>query len=99
MNYLVLLQEDVDLAVNAARAAFQPNSEWRTMNASARGQLIYKFAELLKKNTIDLANLESLDNGKPYNSSELDVKLAVSILQYYAGFADKIHGKTIPSGR
>ncbi|CAH1724897.1 aldehyde dehydrogenase-like isoform X1 [Aphis gossypii] len=90
-------KEDVDLAVNAARAAFQPNSEWRTMNASARGQLIYKFAELLKKNTIDLANLESLDNGKPYNSSELDVKLAVSILQYYAGFADKIHGKTIPS--
>ncbi|KAE9541035.1 hypothetical protein AGLY_004280 [Aphis glycines] len=90
-------KEDVDLAVNAARAAFQPNSEWRTMNASARGQLIYKFAELLKKNTIDLANLESLDNGKPYNSSVLDVKLAVSILQYYAGFADKIHGKTIPS--
>lgn len=52
-------KKDVDLAVNAARAAFQPNSEWRTMNASARGKLIYKFAELLEKNTIDLANLES----------------------------------------
>jgi len=61
------------LAVNAARAAFQPNSEWRTMNASARGQLIYKFAELLEKNTIDVANLESIDNGKPYNSSVSDV--------------------------
>eukprot|EP00102_Acyrthosiphon_pisum_P015649 XP_008186312.2 PREDICTED: LOW QUALITY PROTEIN: aldehyde dehydrogenase [Acyrthosiphon pisum] len=90
-------KEDVDLAVNAARAAFQPNSEWRTMDASARGKLIYKFSELLEKNKINLANLESLDNGKPYSSSLLDVQLAVSILQYYAGFADKIHGKTIPS--
>ncbi|XP_060879078.1 aldehyde dehydrogenase 1A1-like [Metopolophium dirhodum] len=90
-------KEDVDLAVNAARAAFQPNSEWRTMDASARGKLIYKFSELIEKNKINLANLESLDNGKPYSSSLLDVQLAVSVLQYYAGFADKIHGKTIPS--
>ncbi|XP_060854833.1 aldehyde dehydrogenase 1A1-like [Rhopalosiphum padi] len=90
-------KEDVDLAVKAARAAFQPNSEWRTMDASARGRLIYKLAELLEKNQIDLANLESLDNGKAYSNSVLDVQLAVSVLQYYAGFADKIHGKTIPS--
>jgi len=87
------------LAVDAARAAFQSNSEWRTMDASARGKLIYKFAELIEKNKINLANLESLDNGKPYNSSLLDIQLAVSILQYFAGFADKIHGKTISSGR
>ncbi|XP_025193791.1 aldehyde dehydrogenase-like [Melanaphis sacchari] len=90
-------KEDVDLAVNAAKTAFQPNSEWRTMNASDRGQLIYKLAELLEKNKINLANLESLDNGKPYNNSVLEVEFAVSILRYYAGFADKIHGKTIPS--
>lgn len=87
------------MAVDAARAAFQSNSEWRTMDASARGKLIYKFAELIEKNKINLANLESLDNGKPYNSSLLDIQLAVSILQYFAGFADKIHGKTISSGR
>lgn len=87
------------MAVNAARAAFQPNSEWRTMDASARGKLIYRFAELIEENKINLANLESLDNGKPYSSSLLDVQLAVSTLHYYAGFADKIHGKTIPSGR
>nr|QUH22251.1 aldehyde dehydrogenase 1 [Megoura viciae] len=90
-------KEDVDLAVKAARAAFQSNSEWRTMDASARGKLIYKFSELIEKNKINLANLESLDSGKPYSSSLLDIQLAVSVLQYYAGFADKIHGKTIPS--
>ncbi|CAI6351710.1 unnamed protein product [Macrosiphum euphorbiae] len=90
-------KEDVDLAVNAARAAFQPTSEWRTMDASARGKLIYKFSELMEKNKINLANLESLDNGKPYTSSLSDVQLAVKVLQYFAGFADKIHGKTIPS--
>jgi aldehyde dehydrogenase (NAD+) len=90
-------KEDVNLAVDAALAAFQSNSEWRTMDASARGKLIYKFAELIEKNKINLANLESLDNGKPYNSSLLDIQMAVSILQYFAGFADKIHGKTISS--
>lgn len=92
------MQADVDLAVKAARAAFQPGSEWRTMDASARGNLIYKLSELIDNHKIHLANLESLDNGKPFNNSLVEVGLAVSTLQYYAGFADKIHGKTIPAG-
>lgn len=92
------MKADVDLAVNAARAAFQPGSEWRTMDASARGKLIYKLSELIEKNKHYLANLESLDNGKPFCDSLLDIEMTVTTLQYYAGFADKIHGKTIPAG-
>ncbi|XP_025424582.1 retinal dehydrogenase 1-like [Sipha flava] len=90
-------KEDIDLAVKAARAAFQPSSEWRTMDASARGKLIYKLSELIDEHKNYLANLESLDNGKPFGDSLLDIAVSVSTLQYYAGFADKIHGKTIPA--
>ncbi|CAH1724574.1 unnamed protein product [Aphis gossypii] len=90
-------KDDVDLAVNAAKTAFQSDSEWRKMDASARGQLMYKLSELIDKHKIHLANLESLDNGKPFSDSLLDIQMAVSTLQYYAGFADKIHGKTIPA--
>lgn len=68
------------------------------MDASARGQLIYKLAELIDKHKTHLAYLESLDNGKPFSDSLLDIGGAVGTLQYYAGFADKIHGKTIPAG-
>lgn len=68
------------------------------MDASARGKLIYKLSELIEKNQTYLANLESLDNGKPFEDSVLDIEATVATLQYYAGFADKIHGKTIPTG-
>lgn len=68
------------------------------MDASARGKLIYKLSELIDEHKNDLANLESLDNGKPFGDSLLDIAVSVSTLQYYAGFADKIHGKTIPAG-
>lgn len=84
--------------MKAARTAFQPGSEWRTMDASARGRLMCKLAELINEHKIHLANLESLDNGKPFSDSLFDVGMAVATLQYYAGFTDKIHGKTIPSG-
>lgn len=95
---IIFLQDDVDLAVNAAKTAFKPESEWRKMDASARGKLMYKLSELIDMHKIHLANLESLDNGKPFSDSLLDIDAAVSTLQYYAGFADKIHGNTIPAG-
>lgn len=69
------------------------------MDASVRGQLMYKLSELINEHKNYLANLESLDNGKPFGDSLLDVGMAVATLQYYAGFADKIHGKTIPAGK
>ncbi|XP_050533894.1 aldehyde dehydrogenase 1A1-like [Daktulosphaira vitifoliae] len=88
---------DVDLAVKAARKAFKLESKWRTMGATARGHLITKLADIINVHKVALANLETLDNGKPYEDSLTDINNAVSALKYYAGFADKIHGKTIPT--
>ncbi|KAG8237114.1 hypothetical protein J437_LFUL008166, partial [Ladona fulva] len=87
---------DVDRAVAAAKEAFKFGSSWRTMDASARGKLITKFASLIERDLDYLASLESLDNGKPYSDSVFDIKCAVDVFHYYAGWCDKIHGKTIP---
>ncbi len=87
---------DVDLAVKAARKAFEAGP-WKTMDARKRGQLINKLAELMQENFDELALLETLDNGKPINDSRAaDVPLAIDCFRYYAGWADKIEGKTIP---
>nr|CAD7400948.1 unnamed protein product [Timema cristinae] len=87
---------DVDLAVAAASRAFQRGSEWRTMDASARGKLLNKLASLIERDIEYLANLESLDNGKAYSDSLFDINCAIDTFRYYAGWADKIHGNTIP---
>lgn len=88
---------DVDLAVKAAREAFKRNSPWRTMDASCRGELLNKLADLIERDRAYLADLETLDNGKPRNISfAVDLHLVVKCYRYYAGWADKIQGKTIP---
>ncbi|CAK4355685.1 unnamed protein product [Aphanomyces euteiches] len=90
-------KEDVDRAVAAARRAFKDDSPWRTMSATSRGELMYKLADLVEKNRDELAALEALDNGKPESvANTVDINLAIKCLRYYAGWADKIHGKTIP---
>ncbi|XP_065156328.1 aldehyde dehydrogenase X, mitochondrial-like [Atheta coriaria] len=89
-------KEDVDAAVAAARCAFKRGSAWRSMDPSARGKLIYKLAQLVERDISYLASLESLDNGKPYEDSIFDINCAIDTLKYYAGWADKIHGLTIP---
>ena len=87
---------DVDLAVKTARKAFD-DGPWTKMSASERGRLIHKLADLIEKNADELAALETLDNGKPYSDARnIDVPLTVKCYRYYAGWADKIHGKTIP---
>ena len=87
---------DIDAAVDAAREAFD-NGPWRTMDARDRGALIYKLAELIEEEAEELAALETLDNGKPINDSRAaDIPLVIDCLKYYAGWADKIQGKTIP---
>jgi aldehyde dehydrogenase (NAD+) len=87
---------DIDLAVKAARKAFE-EGPWRQMNASERGRLINKLADLIEKHQEELAALETLDNGKPYaDSFNIDLPLTIKCYRYYAGWADKIHGKTIP---
>lgn len=87
---------DVDLAVQAARKAFE-QGPWQKMNASERGRLLNKLADLIEKNQEELAALETLDNGKPYNDAfTVDLPLTVKCYRYYAGWADKVQGKTIP---
>ena len=88
---------DVDLAVKAARKAFHSKSPWRRMSASERGKLISRLADLMEKNADELATLESLDNGKPRHVARAaDLPLSIACYRYYAGWADKIQGKTIP---
>ena len=89
-------KEDIDLAVKAARKAFSLDSPWRTMDASKRGRLMFKLADLMERDLDYLASLESFDNGKPFTEAVMDVKGSIGTIRYYAGFADKIHGKTIP---
>ncbi|HVX15738.1 MAG TPA: aldehyde dehydrogenase family protein [Pirellulales bacterium] len=88
--------EDVDAAVDAARDALE-NGPWGKMDARDRGRLLYKLADLMEEELDDLAALETLDNGKPIRDAKgADLPLAIDCLRYYAGFADKIHGQTIP---
>ena len=87
---------DVDKAVRAARKAFD-TGPWRKMNARDRGRLIHRLADLMDENKEELAALETLDNGKPINDSRnADLPLTIDCYRYYAGWADKIEGKTIP---
>jgi aldehyde dehydrogenase (NAD+) len=87
---------DVDRAVKAARRAFE-EGPWPRMNASERGRLLNKLADLLEQHQEELAAVETLDNGKPYQDSfNVDLPLTIKCYRYYAGWADKNHGKTIP---
>ncbi|KAG7210299.1 hypothetical protein KM043_011841 [Ampulex compressa] len=88
---------DIDLAVDAATKAFRLGSPWRTMDASERGRLMYRLADLIEKNRTYLASLETLDNGKPFSVAYgFDVPASVAAIRYYAGWADKNHGKVVP---
>ncbi len=89
-------KEDIDLAVQAARRAFD-QGPWSRMDARDRGKLMYRLADLIEEHIDELAALESLDNGKPFNEARHgDLVLVLDCLRYYAGYADKIHGSTIP---
>ena len=89
--------EEVDRAVAAARKAFNDRTgAWRKMSASERGRLIWRLADLVEKNLEELAELETLDNGKPvFESKYVDMPMVVDVLRYYAGWATKIHGETV----
>ncbi|HEY2911318.1 MAG TPA: aldehyde dehydrogenase family protein [Gemmataceae bacterium] len=88
--------EDVDAAATAARDALE-NGPWSKMDARDRGRLMHKLADLMEENLDELAALESLDNGKPIRDSKAaDLPLAIDCLRYYAGYADKLYGQTIP---
>jgi acyl-CoA reductase-like NAD-dependent aldehyde dehydrogenase len=88
---------EVDRAVAAARAAFDdPNSKWRRISSSERGRLLWKIADLMEQHIDELAQWETLDNGKPiFESRHIDLPMAVDVMRYYAGLATKIHGETV----
>jgi len=88
---------DVDHAVDAARRAFEgKNGPWRKMPASERGRLIWRLADLVEQHIDELAELETLDNGKPiFESRHVDMPMVIDVLRYYAGWATKIHGETV----
>jgi len=89
-------EADIDRAVQAARRAFE-TGPWREMSGTDRGNLLWKLADLLEQHADELAELETLDNGKPIRASRhSDLPTAIKHFRYYAGWATKIEGATIP---
>ena len=89
-------KEDVDLAVKAARHAFD-NGAWAKLKATDRSKLIWKIGDLIEQHNDELAYLETLDNGKPFSVAQVaDVPLAADLFRYMAGWCTKIEGNTIP---
>src|SRR5438309_160482 len=87
---------DIDLAVKAARKAFD-NGPWRKMTPSERGRLIWKLGDLIDQHLEEFAFLESLDNGKPLTVARAaDVPLASELFRSTAGWATKLEGNTFP---
>jgi phenylacetaldehyde dehydrogenase len=88
--------EDIDLAVDAARRAFD-TGPWSRLTASERGRIVWRIGDLILENLEELAYLEALDNGKPISVARVaDVPLAADLFHYMAGWTTKIHGSTFP---
>jgi aldehyde dehydrogenase (NAD+) len=88
--------EDVDRAVKAARAAFE-SGPWPKMRAAERQRILWKLGDLILANADELARLETLDNGKPiFESRQVDIPTVAGCFHYFAGWATKLYGDTIP---
>lgn len=88
--------KDIDLAVQAARKAFD-EGPWRRIPAYERGRMMHRLADLIEKNADELAALDVIDNGKPFSiARNYDLEDTIKNFRYQAGVADKIHGETIP---
>ncbi|NIM51501.1 MAG: aldehyde dehydrogenase family protein [Gemmatimonadales bacterium] len=88
-------ETDVNAAVAAARSCFE-SDEWRALSPRRRGALLHRAGELLAARRNEMAELESRQNGKPLFESKIDAAMTVQVLQYYAGWADKVAGSVIP---
>src|SRR6185312_16890395 len=86
---------DIDKAVKAARRALE-SGPWSTMDAADRGRVLFRLADLIEQNAAELAALESLNCGKTISDSKGDMQGVCNTLRYYAGWADKVEGRTIP---
>lgn len=89
--------EDINRAVSAAREAFD-NGPWPKMSAYERCRILLRFADLVEKHNDEIAALEAWNNGKLYEqAAKAEVPMFVRLFRYYAGWADKIHGLTVPA--
>ncbi|KAK1373263.1 Aldedh domain-containing protein [Heracleum sosnowskyi] len=89
--------EDINRAVSAARKAFD-EGPWPRMTPYERSRIILRFADLVEKHNDDIAALETWDNGKPYEqAAKVEIPMVVRLFRYYAGWADKLHGLTVPA--
>lgn len=93
-NFADAQPEDINLAVKAARKAFD-EGPWPAMSGSQRGRILNKIADLVEQHANTLAELETWDNGKPLSASKGDMALVVEHFRYYAGWTDKIGGKVL----
>jgi acyl-CoA reductase-like NAD-dependent aldehyde dehydrogenase len=89
--------EDVDAAVQAARAQMEPGSEWQKMKPRDRAKILWKLADMLMGRAEDIGRIETIDNGKPiFESQYVDIPSAAECLYYFAGWSGKVTGETIP---
>ncbi|KAF8378307.1 hypothetical protein HHK36_029646 [Tetracentron sinense] len=89
--------EDINRAVSTARKAFD-EGPWPKMTPYERSRIMLRFANLLEKHIDEIAALETWDNGKPHEqSAEVEIPMLIRLFRYYAGWADKIHGLTVPA--
>ncbi|CAH1231088.1 NAD/NADP-dependent betaine aldehyde dehydrogenase [Paenibacillus allorhizoplanae] len=89
-------EEDVNLAVAAARQAFE-QGEWKSMTRKERGRVMWRIASLIREHHAELATLEALDNGKLYKEAYADdVTEAAELFEYYGGWVDKFYGEVNP---
>jgi acyl-CoA reductase-like NAD-dependent aldehyde dehydrogenase len=87
---------DVDEAVKSARKAFE-SGKWHSMGPHQRARYLFTIADLIESHTDELAQLVTLDNGKPIGEAIIEVGRTVDTFRYYAGWATKFHGETNPS--
>ena len=88
---------DVDAAVQAARRELEPGSAWRKMGPIDRQRILYRIADAMRNRADEIARLETLNTGKPIAESKfVDVGEAINVFEYFAGWATKVHGETLP---
>lgn len=88
---------DVDRAVTAARKAFEAPSPWSRMTPRERSHLLWRIGDLIDAHADELAQLEALDNGKRFTAArDGDIAIAAELFRYFAGWATKLEGTTIP---
>ena len=85
--------EDVDIAVQHARKAF--NSGWAESDPAWRGSLLHRLADIMENHSAEITAIEMMDSGKTLKSAtSIDVPASIGTLRYFAGWADKVYGKT-----